>query len=67
MVACLVEAVKLLQRSAVGLQELEVGFSGNEIQVLLQGLNRSMRQAELEERPGSDLELRVDVGSVLSE
>ena len=67
MVASLVEGVKLLQRSAVGLQELEVGLSGNEIQVLLKCLNRRMRQAELEEGPGSDLKLRVDVGSVLSE
>ena len=67
MVASLVEGMKLLQCSAVGLQELEVGLSGNEIQVLLKCLNRRMRQAELEERPGSDLKLRVDVGSVLSE
>ena len=44
-----------------------MGFGGDEVQVFLQGLHRHVLQVEPESRPGSDMEVRVDVGAMLSQ
>ena len=65
-IAGFVKALKLPKGRAVVAKEVKMGLSTNEVQALLQRLDRNVLEVEGEVGPGVDMESLINVGPVLS-